>query len=188
MPQVQEHRQSVVRIVVQLRASPFAQIILDQAMEKIKMTTCWAAADWFNHLGNGTIDSFQKFTEMFVGRYIIKSVRQRTLGELMAIEQKEDESLRDYIRRFNVEANTIPKLLQEIAVMALVNGLNDLEFKRYLTRKNLSTLAVAFNKAHEYIKSEELMKTSSQVGSANRIILYWREDLQEEEGRRTRPQ
>ncbi|XP_021757953.1 uncharacterized protein LOC110722989 [Chenopodium quinoa] len=46
--------------------------------------------------------------------------------------------------------------------MALMNGLVDSDFKRYLTRKNLPTLAAAFSKAHDYIKSEELMKTSSR--------------------------
>ncbi|XP_021715318.1 uncharacterized protein LOC110683280 [Chenopodium quinoa] len=86
----------------------------------------------------------------------------------MVIGQKEDESIRHYIRRFNNEANTIPKLQQEIVVMGLMNGLNDSEFKRYLTRKNLSTLAADFNKAHDYIKSEELMKISSRVGSADK--------------------
>ncbi|XP_021766311.1 uncharacterized protein LOC110730796 [Chenopodium quinoa] len=189
-----------VRTVVQLRASPFAQHILDQPMEKVKMPTCrydgrgdlarfitsyeghmmlytnsdavWckvfpttligAAADWFNNLEVGSVDSFERLTEMFVGQYVSNSVRQRTSGELMAVEQRLDESLRDYIRRLNNEANTIPKLQQEIAVMALMNGLVDSDFKRYLTRKNLPTLAAAFSKAHDYIKSEELMKTSSR--------------------------
>ncbi|XP_021776357.1 uncharacterized protein LOC110740188 [Chenopodium quinoa] len=86
-----------------------------------------------------------------------------TSGELMAVEQKLDESLRDYIRRFNNEANTIPKLQQEIAVMALMSGLNNCEFKRYLIRKSLPTLAAAFNKAHDYIKGEELLKTISKT-------------------------
>ncbi|XP_021760611.1 uncharacterized protein LOC110725438 [Chenopodium quinoa] len=201
------YQQGAKRRVVQLRASPFAQSILDQPMEKIKMPTCryegrgdprryitsyeghmilytnsdavWckvfpttlvgAAADWFNNLENGAVHSFQQLAEMFVGQYVSNSVRQRTSGELMAVTQKADESLRDYIRRFNNEANTIPRLQHEIAVMALMNGLNDSEFKRYLTRKNQPTLAAAFNKAHNYIKSEELMKTSSRISSTDRI-------------------
>ncbi|XP_021716778.1 uncharacterized protein LOC110684647 [Chenopodium quinoa] len=131
-------------------------------------TLTGAAANWFNNLGNGTIDSFEKLTEMFVGQYISNNVRQRTSGELMAVEQRPDDPLRDYIRRLNNEANTIPKLQQEIVVMALMNGLNDSEFKRYLTRKIFPTLAVAFNKAHDYIKSEELMKTSNKNVSARK--------------------
>ncbi|XP_021769838.1 uncharacterized protein LOC110734084 [Chenopodium quinoa] len=131
-------------------------------------TLIGVAADWFNNLENGMVDSFEKLTELFIGQYVSNSVRQRTSGELMAVEQRADDSLRDYIRRFNNEANTIPKLQQEIAVMALMNGLNDSEFKRYLTRKNFSTLAAAFNKAHDYIKSEELMKTSSRSMTAGK--------------------
>ncbi|XP_021721908.1 uncharacterized protein LOC110689422 [Chenopodium quinoa] len=131
-------------------------------------TLIGAAADWFNNMENGVVDSFERLTEMFIGQYFSNSVRQRTSGELMAVEQRADESLRDYIRRFNNKANTIPKLQQEIAVMALMNGLNDYEFKRYLTRKNFSMLAAAFNKAHDYIKSKELMKTRNKSVTAGK--------------------
>ncbi|XP_021766151.1 uncharacterized protein LOC110730641 [Chenopodium quinoa] len=81
----------------------------------------------------------------------------------MAVEKRLDESLRDYIRRFNNETNTIPKLQQEIVVMALMNDRNNCEFKHYLTWKSLPTLVAAFNKAHDYIKSEELLKTSNRA-------------------------
>ncbi|XP_021728770.1 uncharacterized protein LOC110695853 [Chenopodium quinoa] len=138
---------------------------------KVFSTTLTGAVDdWFNNLESGTVDSFERLTKMFVGQYISNSVWQRTSWELMAIGQKAEESLKDYIRRFYNEANTIPKLQQEIAVMALMNGLNDSEFKRYLTRKKkIPTVEAAFNIAHDYIKSEELMKTSSRVVLANKV-------------------
>ncbi|XP_021743245.1 uncharacterized protein LOC110709339 [Chenopodium quinoa] len=84
----------------------------------------------------------------------------------MAIQQRKEESLGDFIRRFNNEANTIPKLQQEIVVMALMNGLGDNDFKKYMSRKSFPNLEVAFAKAHKYIKSEELLKTSHQISSA----------------------
>ncbi|XP_021759600.1 uncharacterized protein LOC110724487 [Chenopodium quinoa] len=125
-----------------------------------------AASDRFSNLEPGSIDCFETLVELFTGQYISNSARQRTSSELMAIQQRKEESLRDFIRRFNNEANTIPKLQQEIAVMALMNGLGDNDFKKYMSRKSFPNLGVAFAKAHEYIKSEELLKTSRQISSA----------------------
>ncbi|XP_021767550.1 uncharacterized protein LOC110731943 [Chenopodium quinoa] len=123
-------------------------------------------SDWFSNLEPGSIDCFETLVELFTCQYISNSARQRTSGELMAIQQRKDESLRDFIRRFNNEANTIPKLQQEITVMALMNGLGDNDFKKYMSRKPFPNLGVPFSKAHEYIKSEELLKTSRQISSA----------------------
>ncbi|XP_021758501.1 uncharacterized protein LOC110723451 [Chenopodium quinoa] len=123
-------------------------------------TLTGVASDWFSNLEPGSIDCFETLVELFTGQYISNSARQRTSGELMAIQQRKEESLRDFIRRFNNEANTIPKLQQEIVVMALMNGMGDNDFKKYMSQKSFPNLGVAFSKAHEYIKSEELLKTS----------------------------
>ncbi|XP_021727143.1 uncharacterized protein LOC110694271 [Chenopodium quinoa] len=129
-------------------------------------TLTGAASDWFSNLEPGSIDCFETLVELFTGQYIINSARQRTSSELMAVQQRKEESLRDFIRCFNNEANTIPKLQQEIVVMALMNGLGGNDFKKYMSRKSFPNLGVAFAKAHEYIKSEELLKTSRQISSA----------------------
>ncbi|XP_021725977.1 uncharacterized protein LOC110693175 [Chenopodium quinoa] len=136
--------------------------ITDAVWCKVFPTTLTGpASDWFSNLEPGSIDYFDTLVELFTGQYITNNARQRTSGELMAVKQRKDESLRDFIRRFNNKANTIPKLQQEIVVMALMSGLGDNDFKKYMARKSFPNLGVAFGKAHEYIKSEELLKTSS---------------------------
>ncbi|XP_021757445.1 uncharacterized protein LOC110722485 [Chenopodium quinoa] len=129
-------------------------------------TLVGAASDWFTNLQPGSIGCFDALVELFTGQYISDIARQRTSGELMSVQQRKDGSLRDFVRRFNNEANTIPKLQQKIAVMALMNGLADSDFKKYMARKFFPNLGAAFNKAHEYIKSEELLKASNQITSA----------------------
>ncbi|XP_021773214.1 uncharacterized protein LOC110737146 [Chenopodium quinoa] len=129
-------------------------------------TLIGAASDWFTNLEPGSIDGFDTLVKLFTGQYISNSARQRTSGELMSVKQKRDESLRDFVRRFNNEANTIPRLQQEIAVMALMNGLADIDFKKYMARKSFPNLGAAFNKAHDYIKSKELLRAGSQIALA----------------------
>ncbi|XP_021750304.1 uncharacterized protein LOC110715991 [Chenopodium quinoa] len=96
------------------------------------MTLVGVASDWFTNLPPGSIDCFDTLVELFTRQYIGNSARQRTSGELMSVRQRKDKSLRDFVRRFNNEANTIPKLQQEIAFMALMSGLADSDFKRYM--------------------------------------------------------
>lgn len=82
-------------------------------------------------------------------------------GELLAVTQREGESLRDYNSRFNFEAVTIPSLQQEVAVLALMSGLQDgSSFKSYLGRKSCKTLAEVLGKVNEFIKSEEMNKAT----------------------------
>ena len=84
----------------------------------------------------------------------------------MAVTQRSGESLRDYLTRFNNESTSIPNLQQEIAVVALMRGMNHCEFKKYLGRKSFTDLGSALVKAHEYIKSDELMTIPNHYQSA----------------------
>ncbi|XP_056690308.1 uncharacterized protein [Spinacia oleracea] len=83
----------------------------------------------------------------------------------MSISQRPKEPLREYLTRFNNESITIPDLQQEIAVLALLRGMQECEFKRYLGRKSFTSLGEALRKENEYIRSDELMLISPMVGS-----------------------
>ncbi|XP_021859096.2 uncharacterized protein [Spinacia oleracea] len=98
----------------------------------------------------------------FTRRLISRQKRKKSSRELMAITLRDGESLRDYLTRFNNESITIPKPQQEIAVLALMRGMHDCEIKKYLGRKSFINLGSALAKAHEYVKSEELMMVPGQ--------------------------
>ncbi|XP_056692599.1 uncharacterized protein [Spinacia oleracea] len=127
-------------------------------------TLSGVAADWYKKLPARSIFSFRQIQEDFVIRFISKVERKKTSGELMSISQRPKEPLREYLTRFNNESITIPDLQQEIAVLALLRGMQDCEFKRYLGRKSFTLLGEALRKANEYIRSDELMQISPMVG------------------------
>ena len=55
---------------------------------------------WFHKLPRGSINSFGELWAMFVSQYLC-SVRQKgNISSLQAILKKEDESIRDFTRRF----------------------------------------------------------------------------------------
>ncbi|XP_021867331.2 uncharacterized protein [Spinacia oleracea] len=128
-------------------------------------TLSGVAADWYKKLPAGSIFSFRQIQEDFVRRFISKVERKKTSGELMSISQRPKEPLREYLTRFNNESITIPDLQQEIAVLALLRGMQECEFKRYLGRKSFTSLGEALRKANEYIRSDELMLISPMGGN-----------------------
>ncbi|XP_056695059.1 uncharacterized protein [Spinacia oleracea] len=128
-------------------------------------TLSGVAADWYKKLPAGSIFSFRQIQKDFVRRFISKVERKKTSGELMSISQRPKEPLREYLTRFNNESITIPDLQQEIAVLALLRGMQECEFKRYLGRKSFTSLGEALRKANEYIRSDELMLISPMGGN-----------------------
>ncbi|XP_021860692.1 uncharacterized protein [Spinacia oleracea] len=127
------------------------------------------AQSWFDKIPKGTITSFRQLAILFRTQYVANIARERMTGELMSVVQGSQESLRDYISRFNMEASNIPKLQQEVAVLAMMSGLRDGEFKSYLGRKSFTTLAEVLGKANEFIKREEIGRATSRryVASEN---------------------
>lgn len=113
------------------------------------------AHSWFNKIPKGSITSFRQVAILFRAQYMENIVRERMIGELMLVIQGSQESLREYISRFNLEASNILKLQQEVAVLAMMSGLRDRDFKSYLGRKSFTTLAEVLGKANEFIKREK---------------------------------
>ena len=77
----------------------------------------------------------------------------------MSVKQGKNESLRDYIGRFNVEAVSIPILQQDVAVLALMTGLKEgSPFRDYLSRNSYTSLGPVLGKANDYVRGEEFDK------------------------------
>lgn len=59
------------------------------------------ARDWFKQIALGSITSFFGLRQVFLDTYMIISKRQNKPTNLASVHQGLDESLRDYISRFN---------------------------------------------------------------------------------------
>ncbi|XP_057248958.1 uncharacterized protein LOC130590504 [Beta vulgaris subsp. vulgaris] len=117
------------------------------------------AQTWFKSLKPGSVSSFSLLSSMFSTHFVSNRRRERTTGELLSVKQGENKSLRDYIGRFNVEAVSIPRLQQDVAVLALMTGLKEgSPFRNYLGRKSYTTLGPVLGKANDYIRGEEFDK------------------------------
>ena len=73
---------------------------------------------WFNRLTHNAISTFKELSAQFASHFIGRHWYKKSTACLMSIKQREDETLRSYIARFNKEVLSIDEANDEILVVA----------------------------------------------------------------------
>ncbi|XP_021596228.1 uncharacterized protein LOC110602932 [Manihot esculenta] len=137
------------------------QTLSDALMCKVFPTTLSGPARaWFNNLESGSINSFGDLATRFISRFIAGVPADRKTSYLEMIRQKRDESLREYVARFNTEALQILELDEGRAVEAMQKGTTLAEFFGSLSRKPSTSLAELMKRAEKYIRQDDALTTS----------------------------
>ncbi|XP_021602047.1 uncharacterized protein LOC110607270 [Manihot esculenta] len=118
------------------------------------------ARAWFNSLEAGSIQSFSDLANIFISRFIAGVPADRKTSYLETVRQKKNESLREYVARFNTEALQIPELDEGRAVEAMQKGTTSPEFFGSLCRKLPISLAKLMKRAKKYIRHDDALTTS----------------------------
>ncbi|XP_021840268.2 uncharacterized protein [Spinacia oleracea] len=85
---------------------------------------------------------------------------RKTSMHLGRIQQGKDESLRSYVKRFNLEAGQIPDLPDGVAFDNFIRGLKKGSFKFYLVKKSVRTMAEVLDEAEAFIHATEICSAS----------------------------
>ena len=75
----------------------------------------------------------------------------------MNIKQREDETLRSYITRFNKEALSIDEADDKILVVAFTNGLRKGKFLFSLYKNDPKTMSEVLYRATKYMNAEDTL-------------------------------
>ena len=75
----------------------------------------------------------------------------------MSIRQREDETLRSYITRFNKEALSIDEVDNKILVAAFTNGLRKGKFMFSLYKNDSKTMSDVLYRATKYMNAENAL-------------------------------
>ncbi|XP_021629659.1 uncharacterized protein LOC110627617 [Manihot esculenta] len=129
-------------------------------MCKVFPTTLTGPAQaWFNSLESGSVRNFVDLANMFINSFIA-GVTERKMSYLETIRQRRNESLREYVARFNAEALQISELDEARAVEAMQKGMTSPEFFGSLYRKLHTTLSELIKRAEKYIRQDDALNTS----------------------------
>ena len=118
-----------------------------------------ATRSWFRKLPPRTIDSFGNLSRLFIANFLRCQVRQKNASHLFIVHQKETESLKDYIKRFNQTILEMETPSDKVMIMAMMEGLYSSPLFDSLSQNVPATLSALQSKTEKYITAEELAKT-----------------------------
>ncbi|GFZ00594.1 hypothetical protein Acr_14g0002290 [Actinidia rufa] len=114
------------------------------------------ARSWFRKLSPGTIDSFGDLSRLFVANFMSFRNRQKNASHLFTVHQKETESLKDFVKRFNQAILEVENPSDKVIIMATMEGLRPGPLFDSLSKNVPETLSALQSKADKYIAAEEL--------------------------------
>ncbi|XP_056691876.1 uncharacterized protein [Spinacia oleracea] len=125
------------------------------------------ASKWFEQLPPGSIASFNELQTLFSTRFMAHKERKSSM-HLGRIQQGKDDSVRSYVKRFNLEAGQIPDLPDGVSFDNFIRGLKKGSFKFDLVKKSVRTMAEVLDEAEAFIHATEICSASKdgRIGEA----------------------
>ena len=157
------------------------QGVTDEIMCRAFPTTLKGAVRiWFSRLMPGSIDTFKELSTQFTSPFIGGHKYKKSAACLMNIKQREDETLRSYITRFNKEALSIDEADNKILVAAFTNGLRKGKFLFSLYKNDPKTMSNVLYRATKYMNAKDAPLTCEDKPRKRERL----EDTQQERGRK----
>ena len=135
---------------------------------------------WFNKLTSNSINTFKELSTQFTSHFIGGHRYKKSTTCLMSIKQREDETLRSYITRFNKEALSIDEADDKILVAAFTNGLRNGKFLFSLYKNDPKTMSEVLYRATKYMNAEDALLTREDKPRKRERL----EDARQNQGRK----
>ena len=117
---------------------------------------------WFSRLTPNSISTFKELSAQFASHFIEGHKYKKSTACLISIKQREDETLKSYIARFNKEALSIDEADDKILVATFTNGLLKGKFLFSLYKNNPKTMSDVVYRATKYMNVEGAFLTQEK--------------------------
>ncbi|GKV50599.1 hypothetical protein SLEP1_g57302 [Rubroshorea leprosula] len=118
---------------------------------------------WYHKLPRHSIDSYSQLAKLFSNKFASQREIKRTAIELMQVHQKEGESLRDYMQRFNKATLDIDNVPDTICLSALLHGLKLGRFLDDLLENPPKLWNEVNDRSASFILSEDFQSSKRQA-------------------------
>ncbi|GKV04527.1 hypothetical protein SLEP1_g16680 [Rubroshorea leprosula] len=146
-----------------------AQNASDALMCKIFPSTLRGNAQtWYYSLLPRSINSYTELASAFVTKFSSKRLIRKPTSELMRVKQRDGESLKNFMSRFNDAVLEVNSFDQAVGITAVISGLGHERFRDSLLKHPANTFSevndrsLKFITAEEYALSQNLTPTKSQ--------------------------
>ncbi|CAA0819825.1 Unknown protein, partial [Striga hermonthica] len=114
-----------------------------------------SAQDWFHQLPAGSIDCFEKFSSLFLNQFASARKHEKTYLSLINMQQKEGETLRQYVARYTKECVEVPSASEEIKAGGLTRGLRPGKCRDSLAKRPSRSFDELLERCNKFVNMEE---------------------------------
>ncbi|GKV37355.1 hypothetical protein SLEP1_g45396 [Rubroshorea leprosula] len=135
------------------------------------------ARTWYHTLHPNSINAYAELATLFATKFLSRRLIKKTTPELMRITQREGESLKNYMNRFNDAMLEVNAFDETVGVTAVIQGLNHDRFRDNLIKNTPTTFDEVNQRSLKFIKAEEYVLSKPQPPKEARTPA-WREEGQ----------
>ncbi|GLT41805.1 hypothetical protein SLA2020_158450 [Shorea laevis] len=131
-----------------------------------------------------SISSYTEMASAFATKFSSRRLIRKTTSELMRVKQREGESLKNYMSRFNDAVLEVNSFDQAVGIAAVISGLNHERFRDSLIKRPATTFSEVNDRSLKFIIAEEYALSQKPIPSKNQNP-DWREENQSRKKMRT---
>ncbi|XP_071920768.1 uncharacterized protein [Coffea arabica] len=113
------------------------------------------ARQWFQGLPPRSVRSFSQLARLFAAQFVSSRAYSKTAAHLMTVHQRPEESLREYMVRFNNESLQVRDRDDKVVMAAFVNGLRKQKLYTEFVERPPKSVREMLDRAHEKANAEE---------------------------------
>ncbi|XP_070004212.1 uncharacterized protein [Nicotiana sylvestris] len=140
-------------------------------LKKFRETLSKGAIIWYHKLALNSIDSFAKLVDAFVKAHAGAIKVDTIKSDIFKIKQRNNEMLREFVSRFQIERMELPPVSDDWAVQAFIQGLNERSsISSWQLKQNLIEYpAVTWSDVHNRYQSK-IRVEDNQLGAPSGLV------------------
>ncbi|XP_012850989.1 PREDICTED: uncharacterized protein LOC105970702 [Erythranthe guttata] len=135
----------------------------DASMRKMFRTTLSKRTmNWFNSLPSGSIDTFSRLSQRFTNQFAINKQYAKTPAHLFSVIQRDNETLRNYIKHFVEAVQEVPSVGQDMLSRIMHQNLKSGRFKESIAGRPPRNPDELLNRTDKYVRMEEAVRVGGR--------------------------
>ena len=123
---------------------------------------------WFKKLTPNSVGSFAQLSRLFFNHFIGGQRYGRPTTHLLNVRQKEGETLRSYLTRFNKETLLVDGADDKVVLTAFISGLQFGDFLFSVYKDPSNTMAEMMYEVQRHMNGEEALQVRDQTSGKKR--------------------
>ncbi|GKV00548.1 hypothetical protein SLEP1_g13219 [Rubroshorea leprosula] len=125
------------------------------------------ARTWYYSLPPRSISSYTEMASAFATKFSSRGLIRKTTSELMRVKQRDGESLKNYMSRFNDAVLEVSSFDQAVGIAAVISGLKHDRFRDNLIKHAATTFSEVNDRSLKFITAEEYAMAQNPTPTKN---------------------